>query len=1149
MPINRERPHGTRTSLADRGSPLLGNWSAEKAKTETTAREVDNGEAGHRLFAVPAVAEDPLQPVSHGDETTTATVPPAVLRQDALVGLGLSPRATYVGAAADDRQLSATSTSARSSIASGGLGLAAGAPRSEEHISVHGEAVGIGNTINDALETASVDTGGSSCFRDHRHDGYISTPDGLRERGGEEQLDYNQQIREMLRAGFTLAPLSMAVSLIGDLQHRYATATDQIIGLQDIVGEQERVHAQFAAALRNEMDNFQRRLELAESRAKSNGTRADNAELVVEVLQQQLNEVMKTGKGNHQLAMNCVENLTRRTDGLTAAVDELRQARAPRSSTPASESTHRSVLEQPESTSRAELSERNLRTFGEGGAIRQDVDLRSMRSARSALLPRPPALPAASLASPAPSVAAIAPARALSAGAPSSSLAATIPVNAPAPQPAAYKSMFAAPEPYVPLRGTDLDSASQQRDQMDMLKSDARAQLEGAARQARHPTTYTITHTQTTQGRLAEQMHAEALAVAAQRERDVKAEALAAAARRERERAQQEQTLNQQQVLRSEQSQFGAQAALWQRERDAQQRALDAQQAELRAEWRALDAAKSERPHARNSCAGGGGTSSLGGVRRGGDGIGGNGGDGGGGEGGDDGGSSSGAPSSGGDGARRASMAAAAPAAVAAAGAGDLSGFDSEGYANMRFAVTLDEKHFPKTKVDQGNISALTSLQRQLPGKFRSAALALRQKQRPLWPALCNADDFGCEWYVTAVYSIVNCIADGGGDHPRLNMLARQAASWEMQGSEQGLRDGALLSWLFTKIAKFLEIEEPTAVAANLMNWSLRQGLALKYFIVEFSDAAQIATSLDKSLDHIVVTALQRIIRHHYPYISGPYKQAILEPTARSADLLAILAEEAQGADHYSTAPLEDRPVYPTNLVSYGKGLNRGGGGGGGAGRSLPSKPNRDNIAAAAEKEARRAAAHEEQQRCQVQYAIYEICNTLPGRTCACFNCGSTEHVFARCDADYSAENWDAAVQRQPWVVKFRPSSAEDFKQLCARAVQGAERGERGSGSITAAATTALSPYDSGAGRRRLSCGGGGACGRRPSGGGHSFYGGATARNICSSCAPRRCDGSGARRRRAARGAFYCGEGAGERRTHTVSSSATERCGASGAQE
>ncbi|KAG5179321.1 hypothetical protein JKP88DRAFT_280434 [Tribonema minus] len=310
---------------------------------------------------------------------------------------------------------------------------------------------------------------------------------------------------------------------------------------------------------------------------------------------------------------------------------------------------------------------------------------------------------------------------------------------------------------------------------------------------------------------------------------------------------------------------------------------------------------------------------------------------------------------------------------MAAAGAGDLSGFDSEGYANMRFAVTLDEKHFPKTK-----------------------------KQRPLWPALCNADDFGCEWYVTAVYSIVNCIlSSGGGDHPRLNMLARQAASWETQGSEQGLRDGALLSWLFTKIAKFLEIEEPTAVAANLMNWSLRQGLALKYFI----------------------------------------------PMARSADLLAILAEEAQGADHYSTAPLEDRPVYPTNLVSYGKGINRGGGiSVGGAGRSLPSKPNRDSIAASAEKEARKAAAHEEQQRCQVQYAIYEICITVPGRTPACFNsyCGSTEHVFARCDADYSADNWDAAVQRQPWVVKFRSSTAEGFKQLCARAVQGAERGERG---------------------------------------------------------------------------------------------------------
>ncbi|KAG5179339.1 hypothetical protein JKP88DRAFT_247539 [Tribonema minus] len=497
-----------------------------------------------------------------------------------------------------------------------------------------------------------------------------------------------------------------------------------------------------------------------------------------------------------------------------------------------------------------------------------------------------------------------------------------------------------------PRAGLCIQHAAMQRgDPLDMLEPDARAQLDGAARQARHPATCMLMQQSPTQIRLAEQRQSEALTEAARRQR---------AHQRQEELSQ---------LL--QQDQLNAQAVLQQRKINAQQRALDAQQAALlaeqaclRAEWRALehasvrsragrDANSANAPsqggarYGGGSSGGGGDSGGSGSSGGGGDSGGSNSSDGGGGSGGgssgssggggdsggsnssDGGGGSDGGSSGGGDGdggggstsgatvshygddnsARRASVTAAAPLAAAEV---DLAGFDASGYAIMRFAVTLDEKQFPKTKVDQGNVSALTSLQKQLPGKFRSAALALRQKQQPLWPALRKADDFGCEWFNTTVYSIVSCIANGGGDHLRLGMLARQASSWETQGGEQGLRDGALLSWLFTKIGKFLEIAEPTSVAANLMNWSLRQGLALKLFIIEFSDAAHTATLLDNSLDHIVVTALLRIVRHHYPNISGAYKHAICEPT------------------------IQDCPIFPTDLTSYGQGL--GGSSDGGSG-------------------------------------------------------------------------------------------------------------------------------------------------------------------------------------------------------------------------
>ncbi|KAG5179502.1 hypothetical protein JKP88DRAFT_247322 [Tribonema minus] len=655
MPIGWERQHGTRTSAAEGDSPLIGSLFAKKAMT--TARGPDDWKAGRRLSVVHAVAEVPLQPVSRGDRISATAVPPVVLRQAAPDGVAPFFRAPVGATADDDRQPSVSSSSARSSIASGGFGLAAETPRSMEQTSVHGVAVGTGNDTRPTY-------GYHDAIPPSRSNSYSAW-----ERGGEMQ--------------------------------------------------------QLAAELRRQLH-------------------ADNSHII-----------------------------------------GFETASAPRSA---------------------------------------------------------PAAPVAA-----------------------SSSTRTVTGDACTP----------------PRAGLCIQHAAMQRgDPLDVLKPDARAQLDGAARQARHPATYMLMQQSPTQIRLAEQRQSEALTEAALRQR---------AHQRQEELSQ---------LL--QQDQLNAQALLQQREINTQQRALDAQQAALlaeqaclRAEWRALEHASVRSRAGRDAnsvnapsqgCARYGGGSSGGGGDSGGSGSSGGGGDSGGSNSSDGGGGSGGGGSGGGDGdggggstsgatvshygdnnsACRASVTAAAPAAEV-----DLAGFDASGYAIMRFAVTLDEKQFPKAKVDQGNVSALTSLQKQLPGKFRSAALALRQKQQPLWPALRNADDFGCEWFNTAVYSVVSCIANGSGDHPRLGMLARQASSWETQGGEQGLRDGALLSWLFTKIGKFLEIAEPTSVAANLMNWSLRQGLALKLFIIEFSDAAHTATLLDNSLDHIVVTALLRIVRHHYPNISG----------------------------------------------------------------------------------------------------------------------------------------------------------------------------------------------------------------------------------------------------------------------------------------
>ncbi|KAG5185251.1 hypothetical protein JKP88DRAFT_348261 [Tribonema minus] len=187
--------------------------------------------------------------------------------------------------------------------------------------------------------------------------------------------------------------------------------------------------------------------------------------------------------------------------------------------------------------------------------------------------PRPPMLSsanttfvrlaAAQLPSPARSAMG-APAQALSGRAPSSSLAATVPAHAPLPQPDRYRSMLAEPEPQVALCGAELNLVSQRSGALDVLKPDARAQLDGAARQASQSRTYVLAQAQLTQVHLEERTKAQALAAAAQREHD----------RAQRELAERRQ----QDMQRRWREEMDVRAALRQGAMDAREHAPDAQE-------------------------------------------------------------------------------------------------------------------------------------------------------------------------------------------------------------------------------------------------------------------------------------------------------------------------------------------------------------------------------------------------------------------------------------------------------------------------------------------------------------------------------------------------------------------------------------------
>ncbi|KAG5183382.1 hypothetical protein JKP88DRAFT_245250 [Tribonema minus] len=285
-------------------------------------------------------------------------------------------------------------------------------------------------------------------------------------------------------------------------------------------------------------------------------------------------------------------------------------------------------------------------------------------------------------------------------------------------------------------------------------------------------------------------------------------------------------------------------------------------------------------------------------------------------------------------------------------------------------------------------------------------------KQRPMWPALIKDEDFGSKWFSSVVRAVINCIISGGGDNYLVSSLTGEAAEWQKDREALTVSDTEQLEWFFTRIAKFLELRRPAELAADLVMWVVKPGFPLKDFVYEYSAASTAVLSADPKQDLFVLSALLEVCRQQYAIIAPSWAHIDEHPHKHTTrNLLEILRRQAERAKYQATSREDNRAVYPSDLRSYSKGVSGGGSG-------LPPK-------------------QQPQQQQQQKPSIAErnaSSSTGPARTC--FNCGSDQHVFARCTQPYNAANWQAAVEKLPWVAKFRPSGDEDFKRLCAKALE-----------------------------------------------------------------------------------------------------------------
>ena len=836
-------------------------------------------------------------------------------------------------------------------------------------------------------------------------------------RGGE--VDMTQHIREFLLADVPepiRRSLCSTAAAVADLRERYVDYAMHFTDVQESIYQQQQHAAELTAIVTSDLQAMQTRLEQAEERASEWADRARAADeraaavdVRVAALEARLAAEEDRSADHFKTAMLGVNLVGDRLDRLLSGDHESPQQRRQFPYTPGT--AYASAQQMPSATYPA-ISEPNLRALG-GSAARHDDDARSRVSAQSA---RSLLRPVAAIPLP--------PRPSSVSGAPPSSATATV-RDAPA-------------RPLVPPFSFSLADPTQAQDLVHQgtngsLKEEARAQLDGAVREARNPQLWAVTQAVQARTDLTQQLAAE------RAERDVRAAATEAALQREQERlcAEREEV---------ECSARAHELSVRQAQLEAQARELAAQRAAMRAEQCAWERAKTELAL---SVAGRGGDGSesarsMAPRRRSG------GGDGDGGDGSGDSSSTTASSSHASESGRSAGLAPAPVLTSAAAALSEWPGkpatvplegwFDARGYAITRIGVQIKEADLPKTTIIGTSMVPLVNLQKMLPSLIRESADAVRQRQRPMWPALITADDFGSNWFSSVVRAVINCIVSGGGDNYMVGSLAGEASEWQKEGEALSVSDTARLEWFFARIAKFLELRRPAELAADLVRWVVKPGLPLKDFVYEFSTASTAVLSADSNQDNFVLTALMEICRQQYSVTAAGWAHINANPRSYTTrNLLEILRGQAELAKYLAVAREDDQPIYPKDLRSYSKGALAASGGG------LPSKL-QQTASALADKNARRTADQLRKQEAQISYMIFAInhFSSSTGAARTCFNCGSDQHVFARCEQPYSAANWNAVVEKLPWVAKFRPSGNEDFKQLCAKALERAARGERG---------------------------------------------------------------------------------------------------------
>lgn len=848
-------------------------------------------------------------------------------------------------------------------------------------------------------------------------------------RGGEE-MSTAQHVMAMLPADIIL-PVRQAfrvtTAYVESLDRQCSEQAAHIFDVQESIQRQEERTIVRAAALEetlsSDLQMLQTRLEQAEARASEWANRAQEADERAEAADQRatalearlaIEEVRSSN--NFKTAMAQITRLTNRLNSLQCDAGQAPPQRRQFSYTPG---TAYHSVQQTSPAAQAALSEFNLRALGGSAALR-DSDERShisMHSTRSllrrtpavALPPRPCSVRNVLLSS----------ATATVRDTPARPAAPSLSLSLADPAQERVDSLFTLADP-AQARAREGAKGS--------LKEEARAQLTGAVREARDPQLWAMTQTVQTRTDLTQQLAAE------RAELTTKTAAAEASLERERQLLREER----EEVERSKREH---ELVLRQSNLEAQERVLATKRATMEAEQLALDLARSELAHSVVSRGGGDGSESVCGGGAGGDG-----------DGSGDGSSSTAASTNlGGNGGRGAGATPAPVPAPAAAASSEWPGrpgdvphggwFDARGYAITRVAVQIKESDLPKTTIIGTSMVPLVNLRKMLPSLIRETADAARQRQRPMWPALITADDFGSNWFSSTVRAVINCIVNGSGENYLVKSLAGEAPEWQKEGETLKLSDQALLEWFFARIAKCLELRRPAELAADLVKWVVKPGLPLKDFVYEFSAASTAVLSADQNQDNFVLTALLEICRQQYSVTAAGWAHISADPRGHTTrNLLEILRGQAELAKYLAVAREDDQPVYPKDLQSYSKGTFASGGG------VNSGQPSKQQQMTAAQKDAVRRAELAKKQECQISYIIHAIhsfeSSTGPARTC--FNCGSDQHVFARCDQPYNAANWTSAVDRLPWVAKFRPTSNEDFKRLCAKAQERAAAGESG---------------------------------------------------------------------------------------------------------